>query len=1605
MRRFFLLFSLLLGLAMPCVAQLMTSPWPAFRHDSVHTGRSGLAGPGSATLGWSRQVGGDVSSPAIGSSAVYVLGGGNLVAMSFAGDQLWSYPCGSGTRSSPAVAASGVIYVASDSWLYAINAGGTLRWRKALPGASEASPTVGADGTVYIGCSAGKFQAYSSEGVLKYTYTTGRAITSSAALASDGTTCFGCDDGCLYALKTDGTLKWKFTTSPSGAIQASPSVGSDGAIYFGTISGYFFAVNPAGTQKWRYGAGVSTSSPAIATDGTIYFGCQDNSLYALSKVGGLRWRYVARGAVNSSPAVDSNGTIYFGSADGSVYALNTDGTKLWEYQSGAAVASSPAIGESRTLYVLVSDGTLRRLSADATPPTTPVVIDDGKYSTSQSDLHASWSSTDPESGISRYEYAIGTAPGAQDVLPFTDAGAATEVTRTGLSLANGLKHYFSVRATNGAGLLSDVGTSDGIIVDYTPPATPIVSDDGEYSTEKSTLHASWSSVDPESGVSRYEYAIGTTVGGQDVVSFTDAGTATQITRADLALVDGTRYYFSVRASNNAGLVSPAGSSDGIMVDSTPPQTPVVIDDGAFTSVSDTLHFGYGSGDVESGVNRYEYSIGTALGLTDVLGWQNAGLVKEQTISGFHLAQGVTYYVNVRAYNRAGLWSDGYSNGILVDLTPPLAPSIEILSASGTEIRFRVSASDAESGIEQAQYAILTSPDASSAQYIDCQAGVEVVVAGQFAGSQHYVAARARNGAGLWSAAAVQQAVADATPPTKPVVTDDGVYSATSSTLSAVWSAQDPETGIAGYSYCLGTAAGLDDVIHWTTTSNPGVTLTGLALVDGVCYYFSVRATNNAGMIGAVGSSDGITIDTTAPILPVVTDDGEFTSVTDSLHATFLASDPQSGVAEYSYCIGTSRGAADIRGWTSVGTATSATAAGLSLHAGTAYYFGVKSRNGASLWSAVGTSDGIEYRCQASVWPKFHLDVANAGRSSVNACLSGHLNWRVQTDGYIESSAAFAGDGTAYIGSADGRVYAVGTNGAIRWSYVTGGAVDSSPAIGGNGEIYVGSCDHYLYCITSSGALSWKFATSGMIWSSPAIGAGGVVYFGGQDGYFYAVKPDGSLKWKYNAGSAVWSSPALGADGTVYFACGNGKLYALTSAGALKWTYQTGTAADSSPSVAASGVVYFGSGDGYFYAINPNGTLYWRSYTGHLVDSSAAIGLDGTVYVGTGGAGYAGTMRAYSPAGVEQWRMSLTGGVRSSPAMDARGTLYFGTADGKVYALRSDGSTVWVYTAGQSVLSSPAIGPDGQVVVGSDDGGVYCFKDYPQDTTPPATPVVTPTQLFMPKGAPLVCHWSSSDAESGIENYSYAVGTQPGLSDVANWADVGIATSLTRADLSLAVGQSYFVSVKARNHVGLTSAAGVSAAIIVVSDNMINLIGDARKRPDGTRVYLPGKLVTAVFADCVFIEEPDRTAGIRCSVASSDLQVGSVVDALGRITFQNGEPVLTEATFSRLNAATTLCPVAMTIKAATGPGAATMGLLTRIAGKVTKSGAYYFVISDGSRVDSPRGVKGVEVRAGAGDIPPVGAYVSVTGVLSKDVISGVATTVMRALPSSCLVVLP
>lgn len=118
------------------------------------------------------------------------------------------------------------------------------------------------------------------------------------------------------------------------------------------------------------------------------------------------------------------------------------------------------------------------VNVDWTPPSEPLLVNDGIGSDidtfyNNTEIYANWSlSYDMHSDISRYLYAIGTSPGATDVVNWTDHFWNDTLHVTGLNLNYGTVYYVSVRSENGAGLLSAITSSNGQRL-LTPTQAPV----------------------------------------------------------------------------------------------------------------------------------------------------------------------------------------------------------------------------------------------------------------------------------------------------------------------------------------------------------------------------------------------------------------------------------------------------------------------------------------------------------------------------------------------------------------------------------------------------------------------------------------------------------------------------------------------------------------------------------------------------------------------------------------------------------------------------------------------------------------------------------------------------------------------------------------------------------------------------------------------------------------------------------------------------------------------------------------------------------------------------------------------------------------------------
>ncbi len=203
---------------------------------------------------------------------------------------------------------------------------------------------------------------------------------------------------------------------------------------------------------------------------------------------------------------------------------------------------------------------------------------------------------------------------------------------------------------------------------------------------------------------------------------------------------------------------------------------------------------------------------------------------------------------------------------------------------------------------------------------------------------------------------------DDTPPTNPTsVTEihgapNGEWQSTDSIPAFTWSGASDASGIAGYEVYFGTDEGAEAGTYQTSAAYTG------AAVDTGTYYLRVRAKDNAGNFADEWDTlFTFQFDSSAPDAPAVSDDGDYSGSATRLHASWFATDPDSGIAEYQYAVGTSAGAADVVDWTSAGAEAEAVISipDPGMAAGTTYFISVKAVNGAGAASPPGSSDGIQ----------------------------------------------------------------------------------------------------------------------------------------------------------------------------------------------------------------------------------------------------------------------------------------------------------------------------------------------------------------------------------------------------------------------------------------------------------------------------------------------------------------------------------------------------------------------------------------------------------------------------------------------------------------------
>jgi outer membrane protein assembly factor BamB len=324
------------------------------------------------------------------------------------------------------------------------------------------------------------------------------------------------------------------------------------------------------------------------------------------------------------------------------------------------------------------------------------------------------------------------------------------------------------------------------------------------------------------------------------------------------------------------------------------------------------------------------------------------------------------------------------------------------------------------------------------------------------------------------------------------------------------------------------------------------------------------------------------------------------------------------------------------------------------------------------------------------------------------------DWQFRASGKVRTPAVIGPDGTLYMVSDPGHMYAVSPAGALRWAFDPPGETRDAPALGANGTIMVGDIGGHLTALDDHGRVRWQqrvgdtvrgtpimaadrvyistnnavlqLSMSGdVLWRTPIASAAGAalsadatrLYVTTIKGEVQALSAaNGATLWSTKIEHAIYSAPAVAPD-QLLVGDAEGMLTSLdTATGHVRWQHTfvqrvvSPTLLDTSPLIGApplvahDGMIYLSGRDGTLSAIRADGSLRWRYASGGDISATALQGPDGVLYVTS----MDERLLAIGADGQLRWQASVNGGARSTPAVERNGMLYVTTLSGILYAL-------------------------------------------------------------------------------------------------------------------------------------------------------------------------------------------------------------------------------------------------------------------------------------------------------------------------------------------------
>ncbi len=469
---------------------------------------------------------------------------------------------------------------------------------------------------------------------------------------------------------------------------------------------------------------------------------------------------------------------------------------------------------------------------------------------------------------------------------------------------------------------------------------------------------------------------------------------------------------------------------------------------------------------------------------------------------------------------------------------------------------------------------------------------------------------------------------------------------------------------------------------------------------------------------------------------------------------------------------------------------------------------------------------VKQTSEELAWPSRQHDSKNTGRSPLDTThVDGTEKWNYTFNTNEIYDPVIGNNGTIYVGSKDGNLYAIQQDGSLKWKFDTRGEINATPSIGSDGTIYVTSTPNKLFATNPDGTQKWRMEL-GKNQKLLAVGNDDTIYVRykvkprnkSDRTHFTAISPEGTIKWNYSTYRVPFVSPAINEEGTIYMITNdyyNTYLHAFNPNGTVKWNTTIHVADMLGIVIGNQGDIYITSFAGLgldtskILAFSSNGTKKWEK-TLEYGAVSPAIGNDGTLYVGcspTESSSPARSLYAIYPNGTVKWHNNYGGGasgdyVYAPPSIGGEGTIYISSKSKSLFAVYPNGSVKWEFTTGEPrkeglYLTTPAIGSDGTIYItgcnyfSSKDSTLYAIGGTPSEPQN--------VQISSDDGK-IDLYWSSPSENGGSEITGYRIYRGNGSENLTLIDEVDRDTT-SYTDMDLEDGQTYYYQVSAFTDVG------------------------------------------------------------------------------------------------------------------------------------------------------------------------------------------------------------